>query len=249
MPSPSVHDLGLLAVQADALVAVLAEDQRLAVLEDERACRPCVSFSVSVGEGAVVEDVAVLEDLDERRAAVLRGRAGGSPAGAWPRRRSCARRSVASAPSASAIGSNGWSTEPDRRRLGHLAELGGRRVLALGQPVDAVVEQQDVEVDVAAQDVDQVVAADRERVAVAGDDPHRQLGPRRLEPGGDRRRAAVDGVEAVGVHVVREAARAADAGDEDEVLARDAELGQHLLHLREDRVVAAARAPADVLVG
>jgi hypothetical protein len=49
---------------------------------------------------------------------------------------------------------------PDRR---------GRRVLALGEPVDLVVEEQDLQVDVAAQDVRHVVAADREPVAVAGD--------------------------------------------------------------------------------
>ena len=66
-----------------------------------------------------------------------------------------------------------------------------------------VVEQDDHEVDVAAQDVQDVVAADAQAVAVAGDDPHLELGARRLEPGGDRRRAAVDAVEAVGVHVVR----------------------------------------------
>ena len=93
---------------------------------------------------------------------------------------------------------------PHRRRLGDLPDLGRRRVLALGQPVDPVVEQQDLEVDVAAQRVDQVVAADRQRVAVAGDDPHRQVGPGDREPGGDRRGPAVDGVHAVGVEVVRE---------------------------------------------
>ncbi len=62
-----------------------------------------------------------------------------------------------------------------RRRLGDLADLRGRRVLPLGQPVDPVVEQQDRDVDVAAQRVDQVVPTDRQRVTVAGDDPHRQV--------------------------------------------------------------------------
>src|SRR5262249_16842689 len=52
----------------------------------------------------------------------------------------------------------------------------------------------------------------------------------------------------VGVHVVREPARAADPGDEDEVLARHAELRQELLHLGEDGVVTTTRAPAHVLV-
>ena len=74
-------------------------------------------------------------------------------------------------------------------------------------------------------------------------------GPGRLEPGGERRRAAVDGVEAERVHVVRQPARAADARDEDDVLLRVAEVGHHLLGLGEDRVVAAAGAPADLLVG
>src|SRR5262249_38891253 len=61
--------------------------------------------------------------------------------------------------------------------------------------------------------------------------------------------APVDRMEPEGVDVVREATRAADARDEREVLARDAELGQDLLDLREDGVVAAAGTPADVLVG
>ena len=69
-----------------------------------------------------------------------------------------------------------------------------------------------------------------------------------FRPGGERRRAAVDAVEAVGVHVVREPAGAADAGDEDGLAAVDAELGEDLLRLREDGVVAAAGTPADVLV-
>ena len=69
-----LHHLEAVAVHADALVAVLAEDQRLAVLEQELI----VGLAVLVGdvrEGAVVEDVAVLQDLDERGAAVLVGAA------------------------------------------------------------------------------------------------------------------------------------------------------------------------------
>ena len=65
---------------------------------------------------------------------------------------------------------------------------------------------QDRQVHVAAQRVDQVVATDRQHVAVAGDDPHVEVGARQRDAGGDRRRAAVDAVHAVGVHVVREAA-------------------------------------------
>ena len=155
---------------------------------------------------------------------------------------------VASAPMASDSGRSGLSMRALRARLGARAEPRGRRILALGQAVDLVVEQDDLQIDVAADGVDQVVAADGQAVAVAGDDPDVQVGPGQLQAGGEGRRPAVDGVEAVGVHVVGEAAGAADAGDEHDLLARHAEAGQRLLHLGEDGVVAAARAPADFLV-
>ncbi len=136
-----------------------------------------------------------------------------------------------------------------RGGLGDLPDLGGRGVLALGQPVDPVVEQQDLDVDVAAQGVDQVVAADGERVAVAGHDPDAEVLAAGRETGRDGRGAAVDGVHPVGVEVVREPRAAADAGDEDGVLALDAQGGEELADGGEDGVVAAAGAPADLLVG
>src|SRR5690606_37685047 len=49
--------------------------------------------------------------------------------------------------------------------------------------------------------------------------------------------------------VVREAARASDSGDHDEVFARDAELRKHALHRIEDGVVSATRTPPHFLVG
>src|SRR5437879_13642942 len=94
-----------------------------------------------------------------------------------------------------------------------------------------------------------MVAANRQRVAVTGHDPYLQLRAGDLESGGDRRRAAVDRVESVGVHVVRETARATDAGDEHEVLAWQTELRHDALDLIENRVVAAPRAPANLLSG
>ena len=106
----------------------------------------------------------------------------------------------------------------ERRALGDLAELGRGRVLTLGEPVDAVVEHEDRQVDVATQRVDEVVAADRQPVAVTGDDPHVEVGPGHGDTGGDGRRTTVDAVDAVGVHVVREPAGAADAADEHGVL-------------------------------
>src|SRR5438128_688725 len=115
-------------------------------------------------------------------------------------------------------------------------------------PVNAVVEKKNLESDVAAEHVNRVVAADGKRVTISGSDPYFQFRARNLDSGGHRGSASVDGVESVSVHVIREAARAADAGDNDEVFALDAEFRENSLNGRKDCVVAAARAPADFLV-
>src|SRR3990172_3861702 len=90
---------------------------------------------------------------------------------------------VASVPIATLSGLKGWSSEP----------IGVAFVIFPSS-----------------EGVDQVVAADRERVAVAGDDPHREIRARDREAGRDRGRAAVDRVHPVRVHLVHEARRAAD---------------------------------------
>ena len=138
---------------------------------------------------------------------------------------------------------------PGGGRLGHLADLGGGGVLALGEAVDPVVEQQDRQVHVAAQRVDQVVAADRERVPVAGDHPDVQVGAADGHPGGDGGGPPVDRVHPVAVHVVGEPRGAADAGDDDGVLPLHAQRRHHALERRQDGVVAAAGAPAHLLIG
>ena len=148
---------------------------------------PCLSCDEHLGplvaardvlERAVVEDVAVLVDLDERRTAVLVGApehllhvlavhvvgAGDEARLRADRDRDRVERVVERA---------------ERRALGDLADLARRRVLALGETVDLVVEEQDRHVHVAAQRVDQVVATDRQTVAVTGDDPDVEVGPGR----------------------------------------------------------------------
>src|SRR5262249_25566318 len=57
-----------------------------------------------------------------------------------------------------------------------------------------------------------------------------------------------DRVEAVGRHVIRKAARAADAANEYRFLARDAEVRHGALDGLQHGIVATARAPADLLV-
>ena len=136
----------------------------------------------------------------------------------------------------------------ERRALGHLPQGRSRRVLPLGQSINPVVEQQDVDVEIPPDGVHQVVAADRQGVAVAGDHPHRQVGPAGLQPGGHGRRPTMNRVDAVGVHVIGKPAGTTDAGDEDDLFGRHAQRRQDLLHLGQNRIVPTARAPANFLI-
>ena len=68
-----IHDLGSHAIETYAAVALFTEDQRLTVLQFQHVVR----LGIAVGrvlEGAIVEDVAVLIDLNKGRASVF-GRA------------------------------------------------------------------------------------------------------------------------------------------------------------------------------
>ena len=222
----------------DPALAVGAEPDRLAVLEADLVRG--AALAADRVEGAVVEDVAVLVDLDEGGAIVLGGGAQG--------RGEVLLLDVDGAGDERGLGAERQRQRVERRVLGaergrlrDLALLAGRRVLALGQAVDLVVEEQDLDRHVPPQRVDQVVAADRERVAVAGHDPDREVLARGGDPGRDRRGAAVDAVHPVGVHVVDEAPGAADPGDEDGALGRDPQFGHQRLDAGEDRVVAATR--------
>ena len=116
------------------------------------------------------------------------------------------------------------------RELGVPVGLGRRRRLALGHSVDVVVHHDVGQVDVAPARVQEVIAADRVAVAVAAGDEHRQFGARDLEAGCRGERAAVHAVEAVAGRVRGNARRAADAGDDDDLVRAAPHLRQRLGH-------------------
>ena len=130
------------------------------------------------------------------------------------------------------------------RRVALGADLRGGRRLLLRQAIDLVVVQDHGQVHVVPDRVDPVRGPDRAAVAVASVDEHVQVRARHLDALGERERAAVDAVEPVGLHVVREAARAADPGHEHRALRREVLVAAQPLDRREDRVVAASAAPA-----
>src|SRR3546814_7598462 len=64
----------------------------------------------------------------------------------------------------------------------------------------------------------------------------------------ERRRTAVNRMEAIGFHIIGKARRAADAADEHGIFGRGADLGHRALDRLQDRIIAAAGTPADFLI-
>ena len=242
-----LHDFEVEAVHADALVAILAEDERLAVfeLDDVLAAR---FFLGQVEPGAVVEDVAILQDLNVGRAAMRRG--------LLEHFFEMPLHDVHRAGHESGLRSDGQRQRIERAGigavrsgLGLLAEFGSGGILPLGQAVNPVVEHEHLDAHVAAQHVNGVVAADRQGIAVTGGDPDFEVRVGQLDARGHGGRAPVNRVKAERIHVVREAAGAADARNHHEFFARDAQLRKYGLHRGQNGVVAATGAPADFLIG
>ena len=131
-----------------------------------------------------------------------------------------------------------------RARLADKSAWRGRGVLSLCEAVDAVVEQNHVQIDITADGVDEVIATDGEAVAVAADLPDGEGGVGDLGAGADGSGTAVDGLHGVGVHVVGQTAGAADAADDGGVVGSNANLGHGLVQRGKEEMVTAARAPA-----
>ena len=196
----------------------------------------------------IVEDVAVLIDLDEGDALVLRGRFD-DRAEMFDVDIDRARNKRRFTRDRQRQGIDRVVNRSRGRRLRLLTKLRSRTVLTFRQTVDAVVEKNVVDVEVAPNCVNEVVAADRKCVTIAGDHPHTQVWIGALYSGCDCRRATVNAVKAIGVHVIGKTRRATDTRNKHDLLARNAEFRHHLLHVVENRVVAAAWTPAHFLIG
>ena len=92
----------------------------------------------------------------------------------------------------------------------------------------------------------EVIAADAEAIAVTAGDEHGELMVGHLDAGGDRQRAAVQGVHAVGLNEAGEVRGAADAADGDDLVIGNLELDEGLLHRGQHAEVAAAGAPVGI---
>ena len=94
-----------------------------------------------------------------------------------------------------------------------------------------------------------MVGTDGEAVAVTRGLPNGQFGVAGLHAGSYSTATTVDGVETVGIQVVRHTARAADTGYYYRLMGRNAYLGHGFLHSGANSVVAATRAETYVLIG
>src|SRR4029077_2326589 len=183
-------------------VVILAEKKGLAVLQLEDVLAARVALS-GIEPRTIIEDVAVLQNLD-KRGAFMRG---GMPQrvlevllehidGARNKR------------GLRADGKRNWierAVERTKwRRLGFLVEFGCWRILAFRQAIDAVIEEQNFQADVSPEHVNRVIAADGERIAIPGRDPDFEVWPDSLNTCSDGGRAAVNRVKAERVHVIGE---------------------------------------------
>jgi hypothetical protein len=119
----------------------------------------------------------------------------------------------------------------------------GGGVLSFGEAVGAVVHDDVGEGGVAAEGVDEVAHADRVAVAVAAGGDDGEFGVGEGGTGGGGEDPAVEGVVAVGAEVVLDGSRAADPGQDEDLVGWDAELGDGLADGGLDAEVAAAGAP------
>ena len=110
------------------------------------------------GEDVVIIDDAILVDFDEARAAV--GVRGLEHLGQVLVDVDAARDEPRARAEREGAGRHRPVDRAERSRGRARADAAGRRILALGQAVDLIVEQQDLAVEVAAQHVHRVVAAD-----------------------------------------------------------------------------------------
>lgn len=174
-----VNDLRFETVQSNAFFTFLSENQRLALLQNQRRVRFGVFFS-EYFESTVIENIAVLINFKERGSTMRIGpcehvlevfyvtvhRAGNE--GRIASKRQCNR-------------VHRMVQRPVWRGRCPLVLLRGRRILTFGQTINLVVEQEDVYIKIAAEQVHEMVSADGQGIAIARDDPNAEVRVRNLQ--------------------------------------------------------------------
>ena len=117
--------------------------------------------------------------------------------------------------------------------------------MSFGQSIDFVVEQDDVQIYVSADGMNKMVSADGKGITVSGYFPNCQFRIGAFYPRGNGCRPAVNGMKPEGTHVIGEAGRTSDSGDNGEIFVANAQIGHRFLDGIQYGVVAASRTPSD----
>src|SRR5665811_1172036 len=117
-------------------------------------------------------------------------------------------------------------------------------MLSFGEPIDLVIEHQQIHVEVPAQQVNGMVAADAHAVAIATHDPYTEFWSCSFQPGSNSSSAPMDRVHTIGIHIVRKPAAAANARNDHNIFPGKTQGGHHFLHLCKDGIIAAPGTPA-----
>ena len=118
-----------------------------------------------------------------------------------------------------------------------------RRILTARHTVNAVIEYDQREINIAACRVDKMVAADGGAIAVAARHENGKLGARHFKTGSDGKRPAMQRICRVEIDVTRRPAGTADPGNEGHLILRERKPLDRFAHSRCDNAVAAAGTP------
>src|ERR1700754_4598076 len=243
---PKVHNSRLKTLQPDALIPLCPKDQRLTLFKEQGLHWLGTLFGKDL-KSPVIEDITVLIDLEK----------GGPPVGLAAKQHLLqmfrvpvhgAGYKARISPHSKCKGIERMIDAAEWCRLGDLPFLRGGRILPLGQPIDLVVKQQDVQVEIAAQQMDSVIPPNTETIPVARDDPDAQLGTAGLQPRSDSRSTPMDRMHAIGIHIIGKTAATTYPRNNNDVLPGYSQGRHNFLHLGEDDIIPASRAPADLLV-
>ena len=238
----NLHYLQTKAFLNETILVVLAEHQRLAVFH-VYGVLGTAGLVIDAVVSAMVEDNAVLHDFTNRSTLVVIGclqylygarciscYGTGKEMSAGAKAKFCWAEGVFH----STIGA----------ALADKSARAGGRVLALGKTIDAVVQQNHVQVNVPAVGMYEVVATDGKAVAVAANLPYGKAWVGHLATGCNGGGTTVYGVHAISRHIVGQTAGAADAGDYCNVFRCNAYLGHSLVQGGEEEVVTTTGAPS-----
>ena len=191
---------------------------------------------------AVVEYHAVLQDLAHAGTLVIVGRLENLH-GAWGIGGNGAGKEVTSRSEAQLGGTERILNRSVWRGLADEAARAGGTILSLRQTIDSVVEQNHVQVDVAAIGMYEVIASDSQSVAVTADLPNGEGRICHLATSGNRSGTAVNCVHAIRRHIVRQTAGTTDTADDSSLRRRHTYLCHRFMQAGEEEVVTTSRTP------